>query len=330
MKHQPIPILLTSYNRLGFLKQTIEAINARTLYPHYLFVVDNNSTDGTVDYLKSAKTNGKIFDFQIMPENVGQSKALNHLFNYIETEWQARKPMDDFIVTTNEDLIPPKLSPCWLEQMLHTFTENEKEGLGALSMRIQRLARADIDEEKDIIYWNKGIPSVYRMIRRSDILKLGDKPFGELRKFESNTMSEKLKTYLKKRYGFATHIYADHIGWCERKGYGEDVETFTLAENKLNEHTDKEYPTIDKETNVPIEVNSPYDFREQEKRDGDRAKKVVELSEKKKDKRAILRILYEDVSEASISLECALDRAKNYFGDDYEQKIIDYLDKFIN
>lgn len=110
-KLQPVPILLTTYNRLGFLKTTIESINERTLHPYYLFVIDNNSNDGTREYLKTAKTNGKIFDFQIMPENLGQSKALNHIFKYMES-WQKKRPMSDFVVTTNDDLTPPQLSPC--------------------------------------------------------------------------------------------------------------------------------------------------------------------------------------------------------------------------
>ena len=57
-KLEPVPILITSYNRINFLKRTIENINKNTLYPYYLFVVDNNSTDGSREYLKSAKVNG--------------------------------------------------------------------------------------------------------------------------------------------------------------------------------------------------------------------------------------------------------------------------------
>jgi len=319
---QPVPILLTTYNRLGFLKTTIEEINSRTLYPFYLFVVDNNSSDGTRDYLKVAKTNGKIFDFQIMSENVGQSKALNHIFSYMES-WQEKRQMENFVVSTNDDIVPSKLSPCWLERMIKIFEDNEKDGLGALAMRIQRTARMDIDNSKDVLYWNKGIPSVFRLMRRSDLRQLGEDVFGHLSKWDSNSTADKFKFFLKKRYGLTTHIYADHIGWCPRKGYDVDTETFTLAENKLKEAEEKPYPEIDPETNEPIKVNSPYDFHEQEKRDEHRAKKVIELSSKKES----LRTLYEN--EPMISLRCAMDRASEFYGELSDEKIVEYLDKFL-
>jgi len=250
-----------------FLKKTIESINANTLYPHYIFVVDSHSTDGTDGYLRSAKVNGKIFDSLILPENMGSSRALNELFTYMES-WEKKRPMNDFVVTSDDDVIPPNLRPCWLEQMIDIFQRNEPEGLGALAMRIQRMARADIDESKDIIYWNKGIPSVFRLMRRSDLRQLGDRPFGRLLKWASNSMADKCKLFLKKRYGFATHIYGDHIGFmAERKGYNNDVEALTVADNKLNERNDKPYPDVDSETNVPIKINHPCDAKEMELRE---------------------------------------------------------------
>ena len=268
-KIKPIPIIVTNYNRLEFLKRTIESINERTLYPHYIFVVDNNSTDGSQHYIKTLKVNGKIFDFLLMPDNLGQANALNKVFWHMES-WQDKRSMDDFIVTTNEDLLPPKLSPCWLEQMVEIFKENERDGLGALSMRIQRMSRADIDEGSDIFYWNKGIPSVYRLMRRTDLIKLGHRPFGRLTKWESNSTADKFRFQLKKRYGFATHIYANHLGWCENRGY-DNKDFLTYASNKENVHEDSPYPDIDPETNEPIKSNYYRDDGEQEKREIQRA-----------------------------------------------------------
>ena len=268
-KLQPVPILVTSYNRINYLKKTIERINSTTLYPFYLFVVDNHSTDGSVEYLKAAKVRGKLFDFIEMEENVGQSRALNALIERVKYWQNRRRPMADWIVFTNEDILPPHLRPdCWLERMINIFEKHEKyDGLGALAMRIQRMARADIDEKKDIIYWNKGIPSVFRLMRFSDIEKLGDKPMGELLKWNGNSVAIKLQIQLKKKFGFATHIYADHIGFAENKGYDKDTETLTVAANKVTEHLDKPYPDIDPETNVPVKINHPCDTAEQHMRE---------------------------------------------------------------
>jgi glycosyltransferase involved in cell wall biosynthesis len=262
---------------LNFLKKTIESINTRTLHPYYLFVVDNGSTDGTDSYLRSAKVNGKIFDCLLLPENIGQSRALNKLFEHMES-WQQKRPMSDFFLTTNDDLLPPNLRPCWLERMLDIYQRHEPDGLGALSMRIQRTARADINEDNEVFYWNKGIPSVFRLMRRSDMRKLGDRPFGRLMKWDSNSTADRFKLYLKKRYGFTTHIYADHLGWCENRGYDETNKSyFTYAENKEKIHEEKPYPDIDPETNEPIKVNHYCDQEEHRKRLEYKAKILGEI-----------------------------------------------------
>lgn len=265
----PVTIIISSYNRKNLLKKTIELINKRTFYPYRIIVVDNNSTDGSVDYLKTAKVYGKIFDALLLDENLGQSRALNKVFALVEKwENELRRPSNDFIVTTNEDIFVPDLGmECWLTRMIDILERNEPE-YGGICGRIQRTPRTDIDESKEIIPCYKGFPSVYRLMRRSDLRKLGERPFGRLLKWDSNTMGDKYKIEIRKKFGFTTHIYFDHAGFMlEKKGYGEDVETFTVAENKLNERYDKPYPDIDPLTNIPIKINHPCDAAEQKLRE---------------------------------------------------------------
>lgn len=266
----PITILVTSYNRKTLLKKCIELINERTFYPYRIIVVDNHSTDGSLGMLKEMKVQGKIFDFVFLNENIGQCKALNKGFE-VNDDWEnnKRRPSSDFIVTTNEDIYPPMLGQesCWLTQMVDIFERNSPE-YGAISMRIQRTPRNDIDESKELIPTFKGCPSVYRIMKRSDIRKIGDNPFGRLLKWESNTMGESLKNQIRKKFAFATKIYADHAGFMlEKKGYGEDIETLTVAANKLNERFDKPYPETDPKTNVPFKINHRCDELEQYKRE---------------------------------------------------------------
>lgn len=264
----PVSILMTSYNRLNLLKKSIESINERTFYPFRIIVVDNNSTDGSREYLKECKVLGKIFDHLFLPENVGQSMALNKGLDLIN-EWEARRPSNDLFVGTNEDLLAPKLSPCWLERLLHLFEKSEADGIGGIALRIERSSRMDIDEEKDLIILQKSFPNVFRMIRRSDLKKLGDEPFGNLRHWDSHPLATKFQEVLKKKYALATNLYASHIGFeLENKGYDpSDKSYFTYpGEEKLTVPKEKPYPEIDDKTLIPINIKSNADFAEHQKR----------------------------------------------------------------
>ncbi len=265
----PVSILLTTFNRIGLLKKTIDLINERTFYPFRILVIDNNSNDGTQGYLREAKVQGKVFDSILLPENIGQSKALNEGFKMIEKwENELRRPSNDFFVTTNDDIYPPMLGQdnCWLKQMVDILQRNEPE-YGGICMRIQRTARTDINEDSEIIPCHKGFPSVFRLLRRDDYRKLGDRPFGRLLKWDSNSAGDKFKLQLHKKFGFTTKIYADHAGFIINSGYKEGTDTFTVAENKIRISEEKPYPDIDPLTNVPVKINHHCDQVEQDKRE---------------------------------------------------------------
>ena len=58
---EPIDVILVTFNRLNFLKHTVKKIYERTRYPYRLWIVDNNSTDGTQHWLKAAKIQGFVY-----------------------------------------------------------------------------------------------------------------------------------------------------------------------------------------------------------------------------------------------------------------------------
>lgn len=51
-----VSIVVTTYNRLGLLKQTIQSILSQTFRDFELIVVDNESQDGTLEYLQGLGT----------------------------------------------------------------------------------------------------------------------------------------------------------------------------------------------------------------------------------------------------------------------------------
>ena len=132
-------------------------------------------------------------------------------------------------------------------------------------MRIQRTRRRDIDEFSDLIESPTACPSVLRISRKNDIGILGG--FGNRPHWESHSYCSRMKS-IGKKLAMSTHLYADHIGFVENKGFKKgDTDYYTYAENRINQHEDQPYPEIDKKTNVPIKLNTERDKGEQKLRE---------------------------------------------------------------
>lgn len=256
-KDETIDIVLVSYNRPRMLEKTIESIKDRTLYPHRLIVVDNNSNDETKRILKRFEKVGKVDKVIYMEENVGQAMSQNVGLQYVKSE---------YFVTTQNDLLPPKFNPCWLERLKHLMEKHTE--YGAICMRIQRTRRLEWEETDDIIRNLKSMPSVFRIHNTAEIRSLGENPFGNRKHWESHSCAELMRG-LKKKFGMAVHIYCDHIGFMsDNKGYESDEkEYFTYSKEREKQGEDKPYPIIDPETNIPTEILHGVDREEHAKRE---------------------------------------------------------------
>lgn len=67
-------IVLLTYNRLEYTKRTLKSLLDTIDTPYYLLAVDNNSTDGTQEWLKKNK---KINHVILNPDNYYPGKAMN-------------------------------------------------------------------------------------------------------------------------------------------------------------------------------------------------------------------------------------------------------------
>jgi len=72
-------VVLITYNRLEYTKRTLKDIweNTSDDADYLLVVVDNNSTDGTKEYLKEQQRRGRINILILNPENSYPGKAAN-------------------------------------------------------------------------------------------------------------------------------------------------------------------------------------------------------------------------------------------------------------
>jgi len=97
------PILFTTFNRLGYTEVSLPALLERTPNGR-IIVIDNGSTDGTVEYLLSCQHN---FELILNGTNLGLAGAMNQFFNMTGNDPVVAKVDNDTVVHEH-----------WLENML--------------------------------------------------------------------------------------------------------------------------------------------------------------------------------------------------------------------
>lgn len=69
--------VVITYNRLDYTKKTLRTLLDTIEVPHYVIAVDNNSDDGTKEYLKSLVKRNRIDDVILNSDNYYPGKATN-------------------------------------------------------------------------------------------------------------------------------------------------------------------------------------------------------------------------------------------------------------
>ena len=113
-----INVVVVTYNRLFLLKECIEALQSQTYPINKIFIVDNNSTDETGEYLQTLTDNDQFIIISL-PENLGGAGGFSEgikraVLNGCEWVWI----MDD-------DTIPKADA---LEELIKGTSVNEKVG----------------------------------------------------------------------------------------------------------------------------------------------------------------------------------------------------------
>ena len=83
----PVDICVVTYNRLEYLKNCIWSIIASTTIPYRLFVISDNSNDGTNDWLLEMKAFDKIDEVIINSENLGSAESFNKIIRATSSEY---------------------------------------------------------------------------------------------------------------------------------------------------------------------------------------------------------------------------------------------------
>lgn len=114
-----VHICTVSYNRIEYTKECIKALfSIDAGYPYLLTIVDNNSQDGTRDFLNEIKDHEKIKEIVLLDKNKGVSYGQN-------LGWY-RGPKDYYIKLDN-DMVVTKEN--WLKDMIEACDKIEQGGV---------------------------------------------------------------------------------------------------------------------------------------------------------------------------------------------------------
>ena len=202
-----IDIVLLTHDRLAYLKQTVDALFARTRHPFRLTIVDNASGPELQAYVDELRP------------------RLHRLIRNSENRWTeaftqgiAITRSDPFIVS-DPDIVVPQLEPCWLTRMLDLMADHPEMGMVALNLdasnKPAKLPDVYVSEKSphgpDLTLSYVG--TVMQTIRRQYF----DPPYTtDWHAVEAIRANGGL-------VGFANHLVGYHLGWNEDQDFPEHL-----------------------------------------------------------------------------------------------------------
>jgi len=110
MKEPEVAVLVINYNGKHFLKTCLKSLEKQTYKNYQVYIVDNASTDGSIEYVKQHFPRVKTIVFS---ENLGFAKAYNEATRMINA---------DYAVFLNNDT---KVDANWLSELVKSALEDE-------------------------------------------------------------------------------------------------------------------------------------------------------------------------------------------------------------
>lgn len=134
-------IIICTMNRLNLLRQTVNHIIERTQSPYRLHIMDDNSSDGTIQYMYHLLQAGLVSSVFLSNNRRGRMANRNM------ATWLS---FSDPFVLVDDDILCPKLKPDWLSQTLDAM--RERHDLGILALNHPGALRRDYDEDEKVVY----------------------------------------------------------------------------------------------------------------------------------------------------------------------------------
>lgn len=127
-KHAKVVAVVVTYNRKEMLIQCVDAIMSQSAFVDRLIVIDNNSTDGTLEFLSDRRyLENDFILYKKLPENIGGAGGFH------EGMKLARTMSPDWIWIMDDDVIPEE--QCLAELLRADEITEEKVSFYASAIR---------------------------------------------------------------------------------------------------------------------------------------------------------------------------------------------------
>ena len=148
-----IDIVIVTYNRLDKLKNAIDAFDKQTLKPNRIIVVNNNSNDGTMEFLTKWQEEKEDYEKIVLDlsENIGGSGGF---FTGIE---YALNNDADWIWVSDDDAYPDKNA---IENATNYINKHNDSNLSAICGKVMVGSRIDYSHRRTI---KKGILKIHEI-----------------------------------------------------------------------------------------------------------------------------------------------------------------------
>ena len=105
-----VAVLVINYNGKHYLRECLNSLKNQTYSDYYVYVVDNGSVDGSVEYVKGHFPWVRVIAFR---ENLGFAKAYNETIKTVDA---------DLVALLNNDT---RVDKRWLQELVSAILEDE-------------------------------------------------------------------------------------------------------------------------------------------------------------------------------------------------------------
>jgi GT2 family glycosyltransferase len=136
-----VSIIVVNWNGLKYLEECLSSLERQTWSEREIIVVDNGSTDGSVEFIRAWATGCARAQGIYLNENTGFCRANNLAFEKARGQW---------IALLNNDAVA---EPTWLEELIRRADEASR--IGMLGSKILFFDPPGvIDKAGHLIYWD--------------------------------------------------------------------------------------------------------------------------------------------------------------------------------